>query len=308
MKKPEFLKYETLECDVRNTLSSGTTLVGIPTRDRPEYLSILLSSLIFQTNQLFDVLIVDTSDRWDSILDMENEYFNCPPVSRFIDTLKAQGHAVLLKHVPVAGKSEVAAVNFIMTYATLNEYGYLYKTDDDHLLQPDLLARLLYAFNQQKEPCLVSAMTPFMYRAKAGWSGPDSHAYLAFPPDARLTTIQLKDDVADIDIGHFNRCTTDLGIIESDLASNANFFMKPECKLLWEDIGHCSLFADAEWMLKLRHFFGFKFFFDTGCVSWHVTAPAGGVRDQVGNYEKNSEWDNLRRRRLTYLLKEFSKE
>jgi glycosyltransferase involved in cell wall biosynthesis len=301
------IKYEDHSEEVRLTNSSETILVAIPTRDRPEYLSILLSSLVFQTEQHFDVLIVDTSSNWNED-EGSLEYETLAPVSRFIQTLRAQGHAVTIKHVDVAGRSEVAAVNYAMVYATLNEYGYLYKTDDDHLLQPDLLARLLFAYESSPKPCLVSAMTPFMYRVKEGYSGPDSNPYYAWPEGKPITTIKLEDGEASIEIGHFDRCCSDLGIQPSQLASNANFFMKPECKLLWEDIGQCSLFADAAWMLKLEHYFGYKFFFDTGCVSWHVTAPSGGVREQNNNYEKNSEWDILRKRHLTHLMKEFSKE
>lgn len=298
------IKYEDQSSVVRLTPSSETILVAIPTRDRPEYLSILLSSLVFQTEQRFDVLIVDTSSEWEEETS-QYLYENAAPVSRFIATLRAQGHAVKIKHVSVAGRSEVAAVNYAMVYATLNEYGYLYKTDDDHLLQPDLLARLLFAYEKCPKPCLVSAMTPFMYRVKEGYSGPDSNPYCGMVEGKPLTSMELKDGEVAIEIGHFDRCMSDYGIQPSDLASNANFLMKPDARFLWEDIGHCSLFADASWMLKIAHYLGYKFFFDTGCVSWHVTAPSGGVRDRNDEYDKRSEWDSFRKQHLTYLMKEY---
>lgn len=299
-KSKHIIEYVDKTYEVAPAPNSEKILVIIPTRDRPEYLSILLSSLIFQTEQMFDVLIVDSSE--------STEYTEVAPVSRFIATLKALGHSVLIRQVAVAGRSEVAAVNYGLTYATLNGYKYLYKTDDDHLLQPDLLARMLYAYENSPKPCLISAMTPFMYRVKEGYSGPDSHPYVAKLKEIPITSIGLDDGKASIDIGHFNRFTTDQGVHPSDLASNANFFMKPDARFLWEDTGQCSLYADASWMLKLEKFLGYKFFFDTGCVSWHVTAPSGGVRERDDDYIKQSKWDEFRQKHLTYLLEEFSKK
>jgi len=281
-------------------------LVGIPTKNRPEYLSILLSSLLYQTEQAFDVLIADSGDR-------EFTRYKEAPLERFISTLEALGHRVTYVPVPVAGNSEVAAVNFLLTEAVFQGYKYLYKTDDDHVLQPDLLERLSSVYPRLETlnggPVLVSAITPFMHRVAHGFSGPDDNPYLgALPADVPLTKIIQDGDEVKIEIGHFTRFLEDCGLVVSDLASNANFLMKPDSRILWEDIGHSSMNADAVWMVQIKALFGYKFYFDTGCNSWHVTAPSGGVRDVPGIYDKSTDWDERRRKHFAYIVRQYTKK
>jgi glycosyltransferase involved in cell wall biosynthesis len=280
-------------------------LVAIPTRDRPEYLSILLSSLIHQTEQAFDVLIVDTSD--EKRLDVSSA-----PVERFLSTLTALGHACFYEHVNVAGRSEAAAVNVILTTALFNEYDLLYKTDDDHLLQPDTLARLKSAHGLMMAehccPVMVSAMTPYMHRVKEGLSGPDSPPIGFLPKDMQIIKYGFDEGKLSIEANQFDRCLTDQGIHPSMLASAANFMMKPDARILWQDLSQSSLHADAVWMLQLETFFGYKFFFDTGCTSWHVTAPSGGVRSKFFEYSKNEIWDERRKQHFKYLVETLPKK
>jgi glycosyltransferase involved in cell wall biosynthesis len=277
-------------------------LVAIPTRDRPEYLSILLSSLIHQTEQAFDVLIVDTSD--EKRLDVSSA-----PVERFLSTLTALGHSCFYEHVKVAGRSEAAAVNFLLTEAVFKGYEYLYKTDDDHLLQPDTLERLKKSCKElmQKHvsPVLVSVATPYMKRVN-GFEGPEACPVISWPENHPVIKLGIEEGELVIEPGQFIRGMTDLGIRRSDLASAANFFMKPDARILWEDLGHSSMHADAVWMVQIAKFFGYKFFFDMGCVSWHVTAPSGGVREEYDNYTKVSEWDLRRREHLKYVMTKLS--
>lgn len=276
-------------------------LVGIPTRDRPEYLSVLLSSLIFQSRQTFDVLIVETGD------DSTDRYDN-PPVSRFIDTLTALGHRVYVEHIKTAGRSEAVAVNFILTTAENLGYGFVYKTDDDHLLQPNLLERLSDAVESlhSKECCpvAVSALTPFMHKVGPKMAGPDDHPVLSWPDNSKVTSLVVDGDGNPvIDIGHFIRCIGDVGLRPSDLLSAANFMMRPDAKILWEDIGNSSLHIDAVWMYKLRSLLGYKFYFDMNCISWHVVAPTGGVRVKDNFYEKKDLDDQRGKSRLKYIIR-----
>jgi glycosyltransferase involved in cell wall biosynthesis len=299
------LKSECSYAEIALLPATEKILVCIPTKNRPEYLGILLSSLLYQSEQRFDVFIAETGDPYMA-------KYKEAPVERFIKTLRALGHKVTVAFVPVSGNSEVAAVNYLFTEAVFGEYAYLYKTDDDHVLQPDLLERMLRAHRSVKElygcPALVSAVTPFMHRVAPGLSGPDDHPYLLWPGmDVKLTKIILEDDDVKIDIGHFRRFISDQGLIESDLASNANFLMVPDIRLLWEDTGHSSMNADAVWMVKNRHFFGYRYFFDSGCNSWHVTAPSGGVRDVPDFYDKSTYWDEKRRRHFAHIVRQLDK-
>jgi len=281
-------------------MSMSRILVGIPTRERPEYLSILLSSLIFQKEQSFDVLIVDSGE-------YREDKYDIPPVSRFIDTLISLGHKVHTEYIQVTGRSEAAAVNFILTFAENAEYDFVYKTDDDHVLQPDTLSRLSShvktKFINKECPIAVSAVTPFMYKVGPSLSGPEDNPYISFPDDGIVTSLVL-DEIGEprIDIGHFTRSFGGIGLRSTHLLSAANFMMVPDSRILWEDIGNSSLHIDAVWMYKLRAILGYNFYFDMDCTSWHVVAPSGGVRVTADDFTKLSVDDFRGKSRLRHIM------
>ena len=273
-------------------------LVCIPTRDRPEYLSCLLSSLFFQTHQKFDVLIADTSEH-------EGELEEDPMFVRFRDALIGRGCLVDVRSVPVTGRSESTAVNYLMLKAYQCSHEYIYKVDDDHVLPPDALHRLecSYEGSSHDAPWIISGLTPWMHRIGEGLSGPGDSVR---PASELVDTGEVSyisrsfDGSLEINIGHFNRYNADR-LAPTELASAANFFMKPDIRLLWSDTGPSSLFADAVWFLQLREFLDYELFFDLGVHAWHVAAPSGGVREQLDCYAKGSRWDKQRVRHLDHV-------
>ncbi len=280
-------------------------LVAIPTRDRPEYLSCLLSSLIFQTCKDFDVMIADTSSGGPA-LEVN------PMFLRFRDTLHALGHEVFVYSLAPVGRSEAMAVNFMMLEAQHREYSYIYKVDDDHILPPGALERLVAVFNAHDEegPAIFSGVTPWMHQTWEDAAGPSS--VVAGNPDDFMCGEYLTSIVRnpsgnlDLEPRHFSRYESD-EVCETQLASAANFFMVPDTRILFSDTGYSSLFADAVWFLQLRKFLGYKMYFDLGLEAWHVAAPSGGVRDSTGfgNYIKDTPWDDRRRDYLSKMYAEL---
>lgn len=273
-------------------------LVGIPTCGRPEYLSCLLSSLIYQDELKFDVLIADSDPRTPAEHD--------PMVQRFANTLRGTGRKVEFVEVPVVGKSEASAVNFLLLTAVDRGYDYFYKVDDDHIVPPQTLKKLkerhIEISSEKDCPILLSGLTPWMYAAWKGATSPEDPPRSAqYLDNGLLTKIEKGlDGEIKIEPNHFFRYKMSC-LKETQLASAANFFMVPDARLLWSDIGPSSLYADAIWFLQLRKYLGYRMWFDLSLEVWHAAAPSGGVRDRTGDFGKSEDWDLIR----LPLLQEF---
>jgi hypothetical protein len=282
-------------------------LVGVPTRRRPEYLSGLLATLMYQTESKWDLLIVDT--------DPEPGLEEHPQVKRFIDTLRALDHRVTVARRPNPGsKSPVIAVNTLLVESALQGYGYLFKVDDDHTAPPETLARMREEVDglEGEGPVLVSAPSPWMHKAWEGAVGPEDIRMIGqdetTPSDIRLE----KNGEVFIGDGLFFRWKKDKAnesyLVESKLGSDAVFMMRPDLRILQSDVGPSSLYAGAVWFLQLRGLLGYKIYFDRSLDVWHVAAPSGGVRREEGLYVKTEEVDYRRKDVLKMLLRQFDLE
>lgn len=269
-------------------------LVGIPTRDRPEYLSCLLVSLMFQTHRDFHILIVDTSD---DIGALEAH----PMFTRFHDTFMGTGITIAVVSVKVAGRSEATAVNRILAEAATGGYDAVYKIDDDHLLPPDGLEKLAQGLEQKQGPAILSGVTPWMHQAFEGAAGPsDKPQGAGSLGEELLTRIEMSDGRVVIEPRHFHRYNCWANHHQpTQLASAANFFMKPDLRILWADTGSSSLGVDAVWFLQLAKFLDYKMYFILDLNVWHMAAPTGGVREEEEHYKKDHASDGDRHLFLT---------
>jgi len=284
--------------------NSDRLLVGIPTRERPEYLTLLLSSLFTQSYQQFDILIV--AGGGDDL-----GYMNELPLSRFVKAFQDRGIKVMTRLVPGVGRSEATAVNRILFEAVTGSYSYVYKVDDDHVLPSNTLEELLSDLEQLEDEddslYLVSGVTPWMKKVWDGASGPGDDVKVVLK-EHRKGSMVFTDCWVDADlgmeIGHFDRYLSS-EVVRTKLASAANFMMRPDIRLLWSDIGESSKYADAIWFLQLQKFLGYKLYIDTGVEAWHVVAPTGGVREQADALVKESSWDKDREVQLCYSMIQF---
>jgi len=108
--------------------------VLINVRDRPTELALLLQSLRTQTMQNFDVFILD--DRSGTPI-TNYHFFNC-----IYNVMRQENHKIFLKTNPFnfgVSKSRQEIVDF----ALKKDYDYFLRVDDDVILQPDYIERLL---------------------------------------------------------------------------------------------------------------------------------------------------------------------
>lgn len=262
-------------------------LIGIPTRGRPEYLAALLSSILFQKYVDYDVLIVDTAS------DGEKKVWDSTIATRFIHTIRGLGHRVdVVDWFPSCGRSEAAAVNYILHSAKNGNYDLVFKVDDDHVLEPtclQVMSSAYYSLPTDKK-AILSGVTPWMYCVRPGCSSPYDKKRCASTLGEYVSYLKQVDDDIEVVINHFDRYLDNF-VARTQIASAANFMLKPDINCLWSDVSQSSFYLDAMWFLRLRHFFDYEFFFHLGVNVWHVAAESGGVRTEEGNLEKNGLWD-----------------
>ncbi|MDQ4143629.1 MAG: glycosyltransferase family 2 protein [Actinomycetota bacterium] len=108
----------------------------IPTFERPGALAVTLAGLVGQTFRGFAVIVSDQSD-WDTAATGE--------VAAVVRVLRARGHEVQLhRHVPPRGMAEHR--QFLLDQAVAP---YVLFLDDDVLLEPDVLERMVAALEQE---------------------------------------------------------------------------------------------------------------------------------------------------------------
>lgn len=110
----------------------------IPTYNRLQALSVTLTSLYYQTEKDFDIIIADQSTQDDLYTD--------ETVQTIIRLLETEGHAItILKNLPRKGLAQQRA--FLLEQAKTNYSLYL---DDDLILEPYVVKNMLTVIEQQQ--------------------------------------------------------------------------------------------------------------------------------------------------------------
>ncbi len=126
--------------------------VLIPTYERPAALAVTLTSLCSQTYADFDVVISDQSESGDPLMTAE--------VQTAIRLLVLHGHDVRIhKHLPRQGIAEHR--QFLLDQS--NSFFVLF-LDDDLILEPDLITRLMQAMSEERCGFVGSAPIGLSYR------------------------------------------------------------------------------------------------------------------------------------------------
>jgi len=126
----------TMACTLYATTHRGTALplvdVLIPTYRRKTGLAMVLTSLIGQSAKGFDVIVSDQTEE-------EHCYLDSPEVQAAKRALEWRGHRVrLLRNLPRRGLAQQR--QFLLDQS---EAKYVHFLDDDVILEPDVLARML---------------------------------------------------------------------------------------------------------------------------------------------------------------------
>lgn len=267
------------------------TLVIIPTRDRPEYLTLLLSSLLLQDDPSFDILILDSGEPEAEFRSVPKKY---EAYTHVVSALRGSGHLVQHMPVKVLGRSEVSAVNYGMSLALAREYGFVFKVDDDHIVPGDALRslrnKLLKYSAQNSGPVLISGVTPWAVKKEGLENAYGPETTFDDDPQGEILTIDEASDDPAIDPVHFMRYpNVTKEVYDTELASAANFFMRPDTRILWAEINGSSLLADARWFLQLKKYLHYRLYFDLQLNVWHMVAKSGGVHREGETPQQSSK-------------------
>jgi hypothetical protein len=126
--------------------------VLVPTRNRPVALAATLATLVGQTHRAFDVIVSDQSDGGAS--------FDTGEARAVARLLAARGNEVrLLRNLPHRGMAQQR--QFLLDQASVGRVLFL---DDDVLLEPDLIQRLLDALQASGCGFVGSAVVGLSFR------------------------------------------------------------------------------------------------------------------------------------------------
>ena len=254
----------------------------INVRDRPTEISLLLQSLRTQTIQDFDVFILD--DMSGSPL-TNYHFFNC-----MITRLKLENHKVYLKssgflHGVSRARQEIA--DWAME---TDDYDYFLRLDDDVILEPDYIERLLKVIEQGYDIAsgvTVAMAQPFFKRNPKYLNGiinrvvlDDNGNYIYNGDDCGM---EYTDSVI-LPACHFRSCA----LIKKEVHRKVKYY---PTKLSMNGFREEQIFSYKALME------GFRIGVDTGAKNYHLICPSGGERDTMNQVPYNQK-----------VLEEFTKE
>lgn len=241
----------------------------INVRDRPTELALLLQSLRTQTIQNFDVFILD--DCSGSML-INYHFFNC-----IVNRLKQENHRVFIKRTDFCeGVSNARQKIVDWVRSTPFKYEYYLRVDDDVVLEPDYIERLLKVIEKGYD--LASGVTvpmaqPNLIREPRFLKGIANRVIL----DKDGNYIMNGDDCGmeyttslTLPAHHFRSCA----LYKSEIHNKVNY---TPTKLSWHGFREEQIFS---YKLLLA---GYKIGVDTKAVNYHQMTPSGGERPTQTN-------------------------
>ena len=236
--------------------------IMICTKDRPTEVAMLLQSLRTQTYQNWDIFIHD--DRSGAPL-TQHHFFNC-----IISQLKLENHLIKMwrNNIPLGvTRLRQITVDKILEY---KEYDAILRLDDDNLLNPDYIQRLVDCLND-------------------GWDIASGLVPTCGAPFIKRDTSFVKPFISDIklnDKGEIIFFGDDCGMeyLQKEVIPSPNFRSmalikrKVHEKVKYEDnLGFCS-FREEQFFSFKALLEGFKCCVDTGAIAYHMNTPSGGER------------------------------
>jgi len=235
--------------------------VVIGTRDRPTELALLLQSLRTQTFQNFDIFILEDQ----SGTSWQNYHF----LNMMINRVKLENHRVTIKRTPYHyGVSKAREESVQMALKSKTYYDYLCRVDDDVILEPDFIERLIKVIEKGYD--IASGVTPqFISTFKRDVDKVDIANKLIIKDGVRVYD---GDDCGLEYIGekivpchHFRSSA----LIKREVHEQVKYYPTKLTKHGFREETMFSLNAALK---------GFKMGVDLQAIAWHLCTPSGGER------------------------------
>lgn len=236
----------------------------INVKDRPTELAMLLQSIRTQTEQNFDIFILD--DCSGTPLNTYH-FFIC-----MLNRLKQENHKVFIKRTDFSEGVSAARHKIVEWVKSMPfEYEYYFRCDDDTVLEPDYIEKLLRVLEKGYDLAsgvTVPMMSPTAKRDPKYLNGIVNRVIL----DSDGNYIMNGDDCGMeytesviLPAHHFRSCA----LYKSEIHNKVNYLPS---KLTFHGFREEQIFS---YNLLME---GFKIGVDTGAINYHQITPSGGER------------------------------
>ncbi len=230
--------------------------IGVPTRNRPYHLVLLLSALLRQTKEDWDLVIVND---WDDEANLEED----KKVRKLVGMMSERGHRVRIVRGVLLGPP------FAHNIAMRNlDHELILRLDDDQLPEPDFLEKLCRPFENDIGGKIgaVGGVYPCLDLTLVGKDGRE---------ECLQTSYHTKDACYSVEVLHSSF------VYRRRVVEKIGKF--PEC---YSAVGHREE-TDTSMRIKTA---GYKLLVVTKAVAWHFMAD-GGVRD-IPNHDELKKRDD----------------
>jgi len=229
--------------------------IGVPTRNRPYHLPLLLSALLRQDHREWDLVIVNDWDREEDLLEH-------PKVTKLVGMMREQGHEVQIAKGIRRGPP--FAHNIAMRSLS---HDLILRIDDDQFPQPDFLTRLCEPFLQDSEGrigAVGGVYPPVDYTISWAPAAERHRRNLSFAQPFLQLCWHKNNSWYLTDSLHSSF------LYRREAVEKAGGF--PEC---YSEAGSTE---ETDTSLRIRQA-GYWLLVVTGAVAWHFMSETGGLRD-----------------------------
>ena len=241
----------------------------LSTKDRAGEMGMLLTSILSQTFKSFSIYLQDDASQ----VPLMNFYF----IQHLVNRLKLNGHMVLFRrNEQTIGISRMRNSMAKWAIEEDNNCNLFFRGDDDCIMEPDLLERLVRAINSREDVELVSGLTP-----------PLGH------PNMKRDTKFVKPFISEFkvdEMGNILQIGDDCGwlYLQKELIPSQHFRSYALYKKsihTEKNIWYAENLTNAGW--REEEFLAMQIIaqggiilVDTGAINWHLLCPSGGNRFQ----------------------------
>ena len=275
--KEKFQSYKK-EIHVEKSMDSNRVTIGIPSKDRLLELSLLLQSLLFQTYQNFDVIIVND---WIGNSINENSTLN-----GLFKVLRDSGHELTIiqgdRKGPQYGGQRILE-------ASKNEL--ILRLDDDVSLRPTFIGDLVQVISSDSKiaavgPIYLNPQEPIKNQMLPDISEEDRVKFgsVFWDKDNNLfLTGFLQNKI------HKNNTPVKVQHLNSGFMyrKSVGIEIGGYCLEL-SKVGHRE---ESDWSYRMFHA-GYELYIVPNAIAWHFHPMSGGIRETLGDVHRKELWDH----------------
>jgi len=230
-------------------------------RGRVEHLSILLTSLMNQTLQDWDLTILEEADC---------AYLKNPIFGGLLRILKQQGHKIIFLHP----RNMLGCVKSAQAVMKETNTKYAMKLDDDHVFAVDALEKLIMGLEDDQSIGSMGGMLYPIGRTLIDkdiiptdfnrWTGPD----LKLWNDYSTLIWRFPDQIVDVDF------------VRAPFMYRADLLRRTDFIETYDKLGysHIGFRMESEIANTIAKGYDVRTCIHTGSYMWHYAAPTGGCR------------------------------